>query len=201
MRFEIYIAKAILWLPPLNTLRHNHLSSLSMSSTNATAGQSQTQSKPQLTFDFTKRKRWADLLLTELVDNIVFVLSTQGRILFCGHAITELLGWKEVDLLDINFYELVDSECSIFFSLTIFFDCHLVIDQARFKVTFNEALETGMEFNILLRLASRMSTNAQPKFVLFDMKCYPHLVTTGGEMETKCFFAMATPYPSRNTAM
>ncbi len=84
-------------------------------------GQSQTQSKPQLTFDFTKRKRWADLLLTELVDNIVFVLSTQGKILYCGHAITELLGWKEVDLLDISFLELVDGEHSIFFFLFHFF--------------------------------------------------------------------------------
>lgn len=86
-----------------------------MSSTNATVGQPQTQSKPQPTFDFTKRKRWADLLLTELVDNIVFVLSTQGKILYCGHAVTELLGWKEIELLDIYFLELVDGEPSVSF--------------------------------------------------------------------------------------
>lgn len=87
----------------LNALRHN--SSFFSMSTTSGAGQAQPPSK---TYDFTKRKRWADLLLTELVDNIPFILSVAGKILYCGNAVTELLGWKDVELLDINFMQLVD---------------------------------------------------------------------------------------------
>lgn len=77
-------------------------------STTSAAGPSQDQAKPQQTFDFTKKKRWADLLLTELVDNIVLVLSVGGKILYCGNAVTELLGWRDVELIDVDFVNLVD---------------------------------------------------------------------------------------------
>jgi len=85
----------------------------------AAAGQS-----PQ-TYDFTKRKRWADLLLTELVDNIALVLSVSGKILYCGKAVTELLGWRDVDLVDVDFVNLIDgkdrsSSLAFFFFLTTY---------------------------------------------------------------------------------
>ena len=79
-------------------------------STTSAAGQSQAQAKTQQTYDFTKRKRWADLLLTELVDNIVLILSVSGKILYCGNAVTELLGWRDVDLVDLDFVNLVDGK-------------------------------------------------------------------------------------------
>lgn len=66
-------------------------------------------------FEFPKRKRWADLLLTELVDDIAFVLSPTYKIMYCGPAITELLGWKDVGLSDMEFIDLVSrmtSYCS-----------------------------------------------------------------------------------------
>ena len=58
-------------------------------------------------FEFPKRKRWADLLLTELVDDVAFVLSPSYRIMYCGTAVTELLGWKDVELSDLDFLDLV----------------------------------------------------------------------------------------------
>jgi hypothetical protein len=80
-------------------------------STTSVAGQSQAQAKTQQqTYDFTKRKRWADLLLTELVDNIALILSVSGKILYCGNAVTELLGWRDVDLVDVDFVNLVDGK-------------------------------------------------------------------------------------------
>ncbi len=57
-------------------------------------------------FEFPKRKRWADLLLTELVDDVAFVLSPSYRIMYCGTAVTELLGWKDVELSDLDFLDL-----------------------------------------------------------------------------------------------
>lgn len=37
------------------------------------------------------------------------------------------------------------------------------------------------------------------KEVLFEIQGYPHFLD--GDNECKCFFAMARPYPSRNTAV
>jgi len=125
------------------------------------------------------------LLLTELVDNIALILSVGGKILYCGNAVTELLGWRDVELVDVDFVNLVDS-----------------MDQHRFLTAFNESLNASAEFNILVRLRHKDSPTSyggpQPKYVLFDLKCYPHV---DGAFETRCFFGMAAPYPSRNVAM
>jgi len=172
-----------------------------MTTTSGVAGQS-----PQ-TYDFTKRKRWADLLLTELVDNIALVLSVGGKVLYCGKAVTELLGWRDVDLVDVDFVNLVDSEEWLFSFLgkpPTDDGANLVMDQPRFLSVFNESLNTGVEFNALLHLRHKETTSAsyggppEPKYVLFDLKCYPHV---DGAFHTRCFFGMAAPYPSRNIAM
>jgi len=67
----------------------------------------QAGSNPQKTFDFLKRKRWAELLVTELADAVNFVLSTSGTVLYCGPAFTELTGWRDTDLLDRDILEVV----------------------------------------------------------------------------------------------
>ena len=77
------------------------------------------------------------------------------------------------------------------------------MDQTRFLTAFNDSLDAGVEFNTLVHLRHRDSPSSyggppQPKYVLFDLKCYPHI---DGAFETRCFFGMAVPYPSRNTAM
>lgn len=75
------------------------------------------------------------------------------------------------------------------------------MDQPRFLAAFNDSLSTGGESNILVRLRHRdlpSNSSFQPKYVLFDLKCYPHV---DASCETRCFFAMAAPYPSRNVAM
>lgn len=46
-------------------------------------------------FDFTKRKRWADLLVNELSGVVMIVLSNVGQVLFCGEGAKELLNWKD----------------------------------------------------------------------------------------------------------
>lgn len=69
-------------------------------------------------FEFPKRKRWADLLLTEMFDDVAFVLSEDSKILFCGLSITEILGWKDVDLIDLDFFDLVDR--AVFYPVCMF---------------------------------------------------------------------------------
>src|ERR1700679_2499233 len=38
-------------------------------------------------WEFTRRKRWADLLMTELSEAIVLVLSSRRKVLFCNPAV------------------------------------------------------------------------------------------------------------------
>ena len=59
-------------------------------------------------FEFTKRKRWADLLVTELNDTIIFVLSEACQVWYCGNAVTELLGWRDEELVDSDLIDLMN---------------------------------------------------------------------------------------------
>ena len=60
------------------------------------------------TYEFTKRKRWADLLITGLVDSVLFILSPSCTVLYVATAVNELLGWRDVDLVDLDFIKLIN---------------------------------------------------------------------------------------------
>ena len=90
------------------------------------------------TFDFTKRKRWADLLLHELSEAIVLVLSADCRIWFCNRAVSELLGWKDAELIDSDFAGLLAAD-----------------DQMRFRSIFEQSKRSGEEFLCYSRLTSK----------------------------------------------
>lgn len=59
-------------------------------------------------WEFTRRKRWADLLLTELSEAIVLVLSSRRKVLFCNPSVREILGWQDEDLVDMDFKDLIN---------------------------------------------------------------------------------------------
>ncbi|KAF8636495.1 hypothetical protein AX17_003310 [Amanita inopinata Kibby_2008] len=141
------------------------------------AGTSPATGRGPQTFEFTKRKRWADLLITELADVIILILSPSRAILFCGNAVTELLGWHVEDILDRDLLNLIPS----------------TDDQFSFCSAFQHSINANVELLVYLRLKANSS-----KDILFELKGYPHLVN---DNECKCFFVMARPYPSRNTAM
>ena len=65
---------------------------------------SQQQPPPPVTsFEFTRRKRWPDILINEVPENIMLVLSPNGKIWFSGVAMVELLGWTVEEVLDKDF--------------------------------------------------------------------------------------------------
>ncbi|KAF9780551.1 hypothetical protein BJ322DRAFT_1083717 [Thelephora terrestris] len=160
------------------------------------------QSSPQLyppssslsTFEFTKRKRWADLLITELTEAIILILSTQCQILYCSAAVKELLGWRDEDLIDTGFLDLVN-----------------VDDRENFKTVFEQSIRDNSDMQSYVRMHTKpevpppASSTSTPEAasrateVLFEIIGYPHFVE--GEGTCKCFFATAKTYPSRNTAM
>ncbi|KAH9483944.1 Cutinase gene palindrome-binding protein [Psilocybe cubensis] len=138
--------------------------------------------KTPTAYEFPKRKRWADLLVTELVDNIVFVLSPTRTIWFCGAAVTEILGWKETELIDYDFMVLIDAT-----------------DQIRFIEAFQLALQQNIGFNLTLRLNTNDSA-LRPKSILCDIKCNPYSIDEEPG-KTQCLIAMAVPSPGHNSAL
>lgn len=199
----------------------------------------------QLIFDFTKRKRWADLLVTELTEAVMLVLSGDATVLYCGPAVKALLGWADEELVDMHFYDIMNDE-----------------DIPVFQRQFEESIKAGSDLLSYARLrckteqdvygpsmpvlptlptqpagvgSARPIQPARPpaKEVFFEIKGYPHFipdssmprvnstadphvhVTANVEAQAgpsnvsssangrtfSCFFAMAKPYPSRNTAM
>ncbi|KAF8891182.1 hypothetical protein BD779DRAFT_1513708 [Infundibulicybe gibba] len=139
--------------------------------------------KPPLTFEFTKRKRWADLLVTELADVLIFILSPTCKVLYCGSAVTELLGWRDVDLVEYDLLEFINPD-----------------DQNTFRTNFEDSLRSSVELLSYVRLKCSDSTPSHPKDVLFELKGYPHFASEH-DKELGCFFVMAKPYSSRNTAL
>jgi PAS domain-containing protein len=91
-----------------------------MASSSSVAAQSSSvpsgaAAKPPLAFDFTKRKRWADLLVGELSDAISLLLLPTGQILYCGPAVRDLLGWKDTELIDYDLFDLVAGKYRVSF--------------------------------------------------------------------------------------
>lgn len=57
-------------------------------------------SKPPPVFEFTKRKKWADILISELSGSVLFILNPAANLLWASPAIAELLGWRDDELLE-----------------------------------------------------------------------------------------------------
>ncbi|KAI0822720.1 hypothetical protein BC628DRAFT_1326521 [Trametes gibbosa] len=139
-------------------------------------------------FEFTKRKRWADLLVTELNDTIILVLSETCQVWYCGSAVTELLGWRDDELVDGDFVDLMNAD-----------------DRAHFRAAFAESVRARTEMLVYARLQCKhefyVASNytSAPREVLFELRGRPHFLPDAGPFQ--CYFAMAQPHPSRNTAM
>ncbi|KAJ4478500.1 white collar photoreceptors-like protein [Lentinula aciculospora] len=140
-------------------------------------------------FEFTKRKRWADLLISELADTCIFILSSTLKIFYCNPAVNDLLGWKEGDIIDHEFTDLVNAD-----------------DQSIFHTSFDSSLRGNKELLAYVRLKCGTPATSYPfmpmKEVLFEIKGYPRfLVENNPSSGCQCFFAMAKPYISRNITM
>ncbi|KAH9901481.1 hypothetical protein C8Q73DRAFT_743018 [Cubamyces lactineus] len=139
-------------------------------------------------FEFTKRKRWGDLLITELNDTIILVLSESCQVWYCGSAVTEILGWREEELVDGDLADLMN-----------------VDDRTNFRNAFAESVRSKTEMLVYARLQCKhefyvaSDYTSAPREVLFEIRGRPHYLPDTDEF--KCYFAMAQPYPSRNTAM
>ncbi|KDQ19789.1 hypothetical protein BOTBODRAFT_169843 [Botryobasidium botryosum FD-172 SS1] len=138
------------------------------------------QHRPAPVFEFTKRKKWADLLISEMSGIVLLVLSPKGNVLYCGAAVGELLGWNEDEVVDKSFETLLHED-----------------DVALFAAHFNASIAANCELSTFVRLKAK---SPDVKCPLFEIRGHPHF-DDGTQLDCKCFFAMARPYPNRNTAM
>lgn len=166
-------------------------------------------------FEFTKKKRWADLLITELTEVIILILSTQCQILYCSTAVRELLGWRDEELIDTEFLDLVNGAwmCQVSRALPLIplTAGSLVDDRENFKRSFEQAIGDNSDLQSYVRIHAKSEaplqtssggaseTTARATEVLFEIVGYPHFIE--GDDTCQCFFAAAKTYPSRNTAM
>jgi PAS domain-containing protein len=161
-------------------------------------------------WEFTRRKRWADLLMTELSEAIVLVLSLRRTVLFCNPAVREILGWQDEDLIDSDFKDLVNGLYPTrdpigppaYISVST-----PVNDRLGLCDTYAHSIERHEELHFYARFFCKsdsfthlpISPTPPAKEVLLEIIGYPHFIM--GESTCRCFFVVAKPYPSRNAAM
>ena len=61
------------------------------------------------TFEFTRRKKWQDILLSELPDTVLFVLDAHRVIQYANPGATEALGWDVEEMVDKDVLDFVNS--------------------------------------------------------------------------------------------
>ncbi|KAF7311342.1 hypothetical protein MKEN_01035900 [Mycena kentingensis (nom. inval.)] len=144
---------------------------------------------PAPNFEFGKRKRWADLVMTSLVDVLILVLSPQAKILYCGNGLKNLLDWTDTEVIDHNFRELIHEE-----------------DRSKFISAFEESLQSGDPLlSLYLRLKSGSAQSSAQD--LFELVGRPQIVedapdddddAAGAGGAIQVMFLVAKPYPSKS---
>lgn len=67
----------------------------------------------QKIFDFTKRRRWTDVLLSSLPGAALLVLDKYGSIEYAGPGTRAVLGWEIEEVVERNVLEFVNGQSQI----------------------------------------------------------------------------------------
>ncbi|KAJ7112419.1 hypothetical protein C8R43DRAFT_1040697 [Mycena crocata] len=141
-------------------------------------------------FEFGKRKRWADLVITELVDVLLLVLSSQGKVLYCGNGLKGLLGWNDKDIIDYDFSDLLNAQ-----------------DKDGFMEALEITLRTGnpmASFYVRLRcVPSSLSDPPSTEELAFEINGRPQIIQADDNAASpmQVLFAVAKPHPNKNVAL
>jgi hypothetical protein len=145
-------------------------------------------------FEFTKRRKWDELLLTELPVSITIALSPESTILFTGHnhALEDLLSYNEDELLDRSLSDFTSHQ-----------------DWEIWQSTVQDAVSNGpgSKFQLFLRLQRKASdASAIPEHALVEIRGHIHFAdaveaSTSDTPDQRtnipyCILAVAVPYPS-----
>lgn len=83
----------------------------------ASIGQATRERERQTVFEFTKRRKYLDILISEAPDSIMLILNPQRKVLYTGPAVVDLLGWQPEKLVDRDILEFINS--AYFFTFTL----------------------------------------------------------------------------------
>ncbi|KAF8582269.1 hypothetical protein K439DRAFT_1351612, partial [Ramaria rubella] len=145
-----------------------------------------TLTKPSVqSFEFTKRKRWTETLFSEISETLFLIVSPSCKVLYCGSAVVDLLGWKEDQLVDADLGHFIEDE-----------------DQDNFRWSFTESLRSGQDLFTYARFKCDRSPSPDKNAksgLLFELKGHAHFIQ--GQQQPQCFFLSAMPYPCKDIAM
>ncbi|KAL5489977.1 WC2 [Sanghuangporus weigelae] len=148
--------------------------------------QSQQPQRQAQVFEFTKRKKWADILISELPDTVTLILDTDGLIQYVAPNVTEVLGWEVEELSERDVLDIVND-----------------IDKRTFDDHLQKSLGSRHDLSCYARLKckpiGKSSSEQGNKELLFEVR--GHALYLPDDTECKCFFLVAKPYPSRNMAV
>ncbi|EJD02231.1 uncharacterized protein FOMMEDRAFT_29301 [Fomitiporia mediterranea MF3/22] len=137
------------------------------------------------TFEFTKRKKWTDILVSELPDTVLLILDTDKEIQYVGPNTTDLLGWQVEELVDTDVLDIVNDD-----------------DKRHFNNHLQNSLSSRQDLSCHARLKCKPVDEEKQdsqKELLFEVR--GHALYTPNDNECKCFLVVAKPYPSRNMAV
>lgn len=166
----------------------------------------QKQSQPA-GFEFTRRKRWLDILVSELPDLAVFVLSETGTIWYTGPAVKDLLGWKVGELIDKDVAHILNGAWRALSANLSPADLHYADDDVvDFREDMEECASSSTKFTSYARLKCKPSdanendsSASSQKELLFELGGNFIRDTKSGEQVL--FILTGKPYPSKNMAM
>ena len=180
-------------------------------------GQSSQQGqKGSQIFEFTKRKKWSNILLSEQPDTLIVILDYHSRVQYVGPGMREVLGWEVEELIETNFLDLVNGAYLLFFSILLRICCLCLALIPSFpdddKMGLGDRVKTCLEsekvaeLSCYTRLKCRSGSNFQSsgpqqshKELLFEFR--GRRLPDYDDSQGKLIILVAKPYPSRNTAM
>ncbi|KAG5647311.1 hypothetical protein DXG03_000849 [Asterophora parasitica] len=146
------------------------------------------------TYEFTKRKRWADLLALEIAESINLILSATCTVLYCSPAVSDITGWKDADLLDRDFLELVSTSMvpSSVYSY-ILKEGLSADDKTSFRASFDESVQTKSELHsyVHVKCVEAHAAYPAPDDMLFEIRGQSR-----SEPDGVFFFAAMNPFKS-----
>ncbi|EEA20162.1 white collar 2 type of transcription factor [Talaromyces marneffei ATCC 18224] len=135
--------------------------------------------------DFTRRRNWTQRILAEMQD-ILIVLSPDGKVLYCSPAIEPITKYKPKDLGGRFVSEFVHDD-----------------DRTSFIREFNESIATGHRLRYHFRFRK-----SDGEFTIVEASGHAHMsrekATLGtGKEENPCdgFFLLCRPYPTASNAL
>lgn len=181
------------------------------------------------TFEFTRRKKWTDILLSELPDTVLFVLDFTRVIQYANPGASEALGWDVEEMVDMDVLKFINSEFRFapsrqglrhlkIITRKLILGANMIVgsvksvhlddDKEAFCRRFQDSLTRRQELFCYSRLKSKATfsgtnnTDRSPTPIHKELlfEIKGHALYLPEHVECHYFFFMAKPYPSRNMA-